>query len=380
MPQIPFLSQQEDLEQQEDLKVIEITPMKRPTEILRVCNMMDNISATIAPPEFQRPEAWTSRDCKSYFQSFLLNRLEGSFVFVDLIRASSSKKLLSSQDKAKEYFVELMNQGYNYITLDGNNRFTWLDKLFNDMYTIPKGTYKIIVGDSVDDLVIGCHNNVFSKLTSCYQHELRTRDVVVNTYTEIGYMGLSDVFLNVNAGCPLNRQEKRNAFGTPYADFVRKLREEFAPLLIRIHGTEYKKRLKCDEWLLDTIIFSKIEKTNIIGITQSTKDRVYYGDLPDVNQVSQNFSFIQNLIDEIDEEKIRPNSVTNVFWLISNYDGEIDDDLIVEFFDLNEELYRDTKVVNDSGDTFRWACGGNANKNNELKLRELSKVLEAVSV
>lgn len=358
----------------------EITPLKRPTEILSVKNMMDNISATTAPPEFQRPEAWNAKDCKSYFQSFLLDRLEGSFVFVDLIRASTSKNLEKSNDRAKKYFKELRANSFNHITLDGNNRFKWLKKLFNDEYTIPRGSYKIIVGDSVDTLVIGTQNNVFSKLPPEIQHELRTRKVVVNTYTEIGYKGLSDVFLNVNAGCPLNRQEKRNAFGTEYADFIRELSNKFSTLLIRIHGANYKKRLKGDEWLVDTIIFSEMQFSEIFGIAQSKKDYDYMHNVPDKDKIMKNLTIIENIINEIDETKVRPNSVTNIFWLISNYEGEITDELVTNFFDINDELYRDNTIVNDDGSTFNWACNGTAAKNNELKLRELSKVLESVSV
>ena len=358
----------------------EITPMKSPTEIISVRNMMDNISAAIAPPEFQRPEAWNHKDCKSYFQSFLLDRLEGSFVFVDLIRASNSKKLQDSDDRAKHYFSELRKQSFDYITVDGNNRFNWLTRFFNDQYTIPKGAYKIIIGDSVQTLVINSQNNVFSKLTTEVQHELKSRKVVVNTYTEIGYKGLSDVFLNVNAGCPLNRQEKRNAFGTDYSSFIRELSDKFSTLLIRIYGANYKKRLKGDEWLLDTIIFSQMQPQEVFGITQSKKDYDYKHDVTDKDKIVKNLTFIENVINQVDNSKVRPNAVTNVFWLISNYTGEVDNELVIDFFDINDKLYRDNTIVNDDGSTFNWACNGFAAKNNELKLRELSKVLELVTV
>ena len=358
----------------------DLTPMKRPTEILSVCNMMSNISATIAPPEFQRPEAWGPRDCKSYFQSFLLNRLEGSFVFVDLIRASASKNLQKSEDRAKGYFADLRAQSFNYITLDGNNRFSWITRFFNDEYTIPRGAYKIIIGDSVETLVINGQNNVFSKLTVPVQHELKSRSVVVNTYTEIGYEGLSDVFLNVNAGCPLNRQEKRNAFGTEYADFIRELSDKFSTLLIRVHNANYKKRLKGDEWLLDTIIFSEMQPSEVFAITQSKKDYDYRHNVSNKDKIVKNLTIIEDIINQVDNAKVRPNSVANIFWLISNYEGEITDELIMDFFDINDELYRDNTIVNDDGSTFNWACNGTAAKNNELKLRELSKVLEAVAV
>lgn len=358
----------------------DLTPMKRPTEILSVCNMMSNISATTAPPEFQRPEAWGPKDCKSYFQSFLLNRLEGAFVFVDLIRASTSAKLQKSEDRAKQYFADLRSESFNYITLDGNNRFSWLTRFFNDEYTIPRGAYKIIIGDSVETLTINSRNNVFSKLSVEIQHELKSRSVVVNTYTEIGYEGLSDVFLNVNAGCPLNRQEKRNAFGTDYADFIRELSDKFSTLLIRLHNATYKKRLKGDEWLLDTIIFSQMQSSEVFAITQSKKDYDYRHTVSDKGKIVKNLTIIENIINQIDNKKVRPNSVANVFWLISNYEGEITDELLISFFDINDKLYRDNTILNDDGSTFHWACNGTAAKNNELKLRELSKILEAVSV
>jgi len=179
------------------------------------------------------------------------------------------------------------------------------------------------MGDSVEPLVVGNHNRVFSKLSETMQHELRNRKVVVNTYTEIGYKGLSDVFLNVNAGCPLNRQEKRNAFGTDYADFIRELSNKFFTLLIRIHGTNYKKRLKGDEWLVDTIIFSEMQPGEIFGIAQSKKDYDYTHKVLDKDKVVKNLTIIENIINEIDPAKVRPNSVANVFWLISNYEGEI---------------------------------------------------------
>ena len=52
----------------------------------------------------------------------------------------------------------------------------------------------------------------------------------------------------------------------------------------------------------------------------------------------------------------------------------------MSFFDINDKLYRDSTIINDDGSTFNWACNGTAAKNNELKLRELSKVLEMLVV
>ena len=101
--------------------------------------------------------------------------------------------------------------------------------------------------------MVGKHNNVFSKLPKLVQKAIKGRKVIVSEYTQIDYKGLSDVFVNVNSGVPLNAQELRNALHTAWAAYVRQMRKELAPLLIKMFGNKYKKRLVGDEWIVDAI-------------------------------------------------------------------------------------------------------------------------------
>ena len=188
---------------------------------------------------------------------------------------------------------------------------------------------------------------------------------------------MGEVFRNVNAGVYLNRQELRNSYYTRWAEYIRSLRSEFAPLLSRLFSNP-SKRLKGDEFILDTLIFSNILSDDVFGIGQPLKDKTYYTHLSNVKEVKDNFSIIQEVINnnDIPEAQLFASSVANVFWLITNYEDEITPDLVKEFFKLNYELYINKDVVNEVGDTFRWACGGTGAKNNQLKIRELTKLLE----
>jgi len=370
-------------------RIDRIVPQKDPIEVCKAKNLLVNYAPTIAPPDIQRPEAWSDKDKKAYFISFLLNRCEGAFTFADLIKASQRIQVLLNEYDGNnifqtKYYQESLKYfskwDANYLTLDGNNRFLFLEALFNDAYTIPKGKYNLILNGKLVQLVIGPHNNLFSKLTSEVKHELEERQVVVNTYVQTDMVGLGEIFRNVNAGVYLNRQELRNSFYTPWAEYIRSLRSEFAPLLSRLFSNP-SKRLKGDEFILDTLIFSNIiPEGDIFGIGQPLKDKTYYTYLSEENvkEVEDNFSIIQEVINNNDilEAQLFASSVANVFWLITNYEDEITPDLVKEFFKLNYELYTNKDVVNEVGDTFRWACGGTGAKNNELKIRELTKLLE----
>ena len=89
--------------------------------------------------QFQRPVAWKADDRKKFFQSVLMNRVEGSYVLVDIKTCISRLEIVVSRDNdSYKFFKQLLNSGHKYVILDGNNRMSFiLADLFDDTYTIP---------------------------------------------------------------------------------------------------------------------------------------------------------------------------------------------------------------------------------------------------
>ena len=235
---------------------VKIFPIKHEPKVRSLKDTVLNYKNSYAPEEFQRPEAWGKDDRKHYFQSLLMNRLEGNFVVVDVELAIKKLEKLAPTDRAYKFLLELSRQGIEYILVDGNNRFKFLTALMNDEYQIPRGTYNYAIEDDILTLVVGPHNNVLSKLPKLVQKVIRDRQLIISEYVQINYTGLSDVFTNVNSGVPLNNQEKRNAMDSPWADWVRQIRKEIASLLITMFGPNYKTRLKGDEWIVQSLDFA----------------------------------------------------------------------------------------------------------------------------
>ena len=373
-----------------------IFPCKNDPLPMTIWDLYNNYKGAYAPEEFQRPESWSNKERKAYFLSVLMNRIEGTFVFVDVEIAADRVGSIDPTDISFTYFNNLLKQMIEKIILEGNNRLKFFESLLNDEYTIPSGSYYYLPdphSTSLTQFVVGKHNNVFSKLPKLVQKAIKSRKVIVSEYTQIDYKGLSDVFVNVNSGVPLNSQELRNALHTPWAAYVRQMRKELAPLLIKMFGDKYKKRLVGDEWIVDTIDMilnnyckdEKISDYEINGVTQTSKNKLYVSNYSNfdeekfTSQFSVLASYIDTMIDDgwenLSEKVIlRKSSVTDLFWMINN--GIDTYSQAVEALHLHEEAYLDKDLRNDADESFKWACGGTGTKNMEFRMQVLPEIVE----
>lgn len=365
---------------------------------MTIWDLYNNYKGAYAPEEFQRPESWSAKERKAYFLSVLMNRIEGTFVFVDVEIARARVESIDPTDISFTYFNNLLKQMIEKIILEGNNRLKFFEALLNDEYTIPSGSYYYLPdphSTSLTQFVVGKHNNVFSKLPKLVQKAIKGRKVIVSEYTQIDYKGLSDVFVNVNSGVPLNAQELRNALHTDWAAYVRQMRKEIAPLLIKMFGNKYKKRLVGDEWIVDTIDMvlnnyckdEEISDFEINGLTQTSKNKLYVSDYDEFNKqkITENFitlaGYIDQMIDDSWEELtekviLRRSSIMNLFWMINN--GIDTYERAVEALHLHEEAYTDKDLRNDADESYKWACGGTGTKNMEFRMQVLPEIVEKV--
>jgi hypothetical protein len=339
--------------------------------------LIQQFDGTDAPDWVQRPVAWSDRERKAYFKSILMNRTEGSFVFVDLQSAVEALMTHAPGDRALALFREMMRQGSNFFTLDGNNRYTFIRDLIEGNYKIPKGVYQVLHGDAVVEFAVGS-KQTFDDLPKFVQKLIKERICVSVTYTQVTYEDLSQIFLNLNSGCPPNRQEKRNAFCTPWSDWIREMRKENNPLLIRLFGPAFNKRLVGDEFLVDAVCYSLVTDDTLGGVSQGIKDKLYRSDINDIDttQYSIWFDEINSLVAGLDDKYVFKSAVHNYFWMLTN--GLTVDRLPAAVL-LHYEAYNDKSVTNDEGDTFKWACGGLGAKNNQLRIQVLQEIMEAVT-
>ena len=283
--------------------------------------------------------------------------------------------------------------------------------LINGVYSIPEGRYGYIrdpQDHSISVFTVKRNKNKFSDLPKPVQRTLLNRLIIVSEYTQIGYDGLSEVFLNTNSGVFPNAQEIRNALNSPWADFVRTLRSEMPQLLGHMFKN-FKKRYCGDDWIVDCLDFvlnvadvdpEGEKETTYSPISQSSKTKLYKSDfLSSAEQIRIRDTFIDlaSFLDQMIDEKItkedkkllkRKSLIQNLFYMM--YNGLTTYEQIQEAVELHDKAYFDKKNTfypnwsNAHDDlqfddlTFKNACEGSRAINMEFRCLQLSKIISQV--
>jgi hypothetical protein len=376
-----------------------LVPVKRDVKILELGLAYQKYINFTAPEQFQRPEAWKAKDRKAFFDSILMNRVEGTYVLVDIQQCMCKlEKEVIFDLKTYNLFKSLLDAGFDYIVLDGNNRFCFISSLLGDEYSIPPGEYEFISDTdncSVSTFTVKRGDDKFSDLPKRVQKCIIERQCTISEYTQICLKGMSEVFANVNSGVPLNGQELRNAYCTEWADYVRKIRYEISSLLVKMYK-DYKLRLRGDEWIVNCLDFvlNAVEiddETNEVtcsSINQTTMNKLYRSTFLSeeeqssiLNSFIELMDFISKMIDEkVLEEKslLRNSAVQNLFWMLRN--GLEAYDEVVEATLLQEKAYQNKiRTYGDDEKTFKICCDGLGKDNIEFRYEILSEIVEKIT-
>ena len=386
--------------------------VKKTPNIMGLQQVVVKYALNVAPENFQRPESWSKDDQKAFFISLCMDRVEGVIVIVDVENALYKLQQVAPDDRAISNIYEpILEAGLEYIVLDGNNRLQFLINLINDIYSIPEGRYGYIrdpQDHSISVFTVKRNKNKFSDLPKPVQRTLLNRLIIISEYTQIGYDGLSEVFLNTNSGVFPNAQEIRNALNSPWADYVRSLRSEIPQLLGHMFKN-FKKRYCGDDWIVDCLDFvlnvadvdpDGVKETAYYPITQTSKTKLYKGDfLSAAEQIRIRDTFIDlaSFVDQMIDEKItkedkkllkRKSLIQNLFFMI--YNGLTTYEQVQAAVELHDKAYFDKKNTfypnwSDAETdkqfddlTFKNACEGSRAINMEFRYLQLTKIMSEV--
>jgi len=196
---------------------------------------------------------WDVQQERAYIESVFFHRAASAMVVSNIdtaIEASSEDGDQVGADRLKLLF----DKGFRKINLDGLQRDTTLKRFVNDEIEI-KGQFPGTDGKthSVKEYTS------FSKLPESARTWFQQCPVVVTELSNVADRMHSPIFISLQMGTPLNEQEKRNAFRSPIAPYIRRKSNESTAIenvfnRVERYGSKQQKRMLHGELYAQTLM------------------------------------------------------------------------------------------------------------------------------
>jgi hypothetical protein len=223
-------------------------------------------------PAFQRRVVWSNHDISKYLVSLTRGWALTTIVVANVKECLKHCTKLGDES-SMEYFQNILDQGYSYISLDGQNRTKSIINVLGNEVSI-SGNFR-----DADEKVVKIENKFFDNLPQRLKDAINHSRVIVKVADPCPVEHLSELFRALNDGQPLNAQETRNSFISPIATWVRKISEKNTEALVRItKGVDITRMIDdenvakmamvlMDEWDLRS---GEIDRFYELGLTYSS--------------------------------------------------------------------------------------------------------------
>jgi hypothetical protein len=258
---------------------------------------------------FQSPARWNHKQMRDYMHSLFMGIAPSKYVFADV--ASCLKESNDGgQTSDIEYYSQWFNSSPNstsYLNLDSNNRFTTLRTLFTNQLSLNPGTYH---DSDLNEFKIK-RGQTWSDLSLDIKKFILSREITVEVYKKATRAQLSDIFLAVNRGTPLNDAEKRNSIISDISKVCRDLGEKYfkneltASSCLRkaFKNSEIKyNRREVDAWFTNCAFIYQN------GVHRRSSPNLLEDSYQSGSDMDQNHKKIQESIDDFFENWVTPNS------------------------------------------------------------------------
>ena len=237
-------------------------------------------------PRYQRRNSWNKENQLNFIDSIYKNMVSHSIILVN-IGASYHIALQKNRHKDAEYFKSLLDKGYEYISIDGNNRSQTITKYKN-------GDIKVKYSHDKD-------KSLFLK-----------KKLSVTTYSSMSLLQMHELGIKVNQGQPWNRQEQRNCINSIVADTIREISTKFSNISEKI---SIKKSRMYDDELLVMLLYYE---THTRGGTQDSWDTMYKKETANLNEFKKIINEWGKVLKSYkSKKKLDKSFVYNLYTLLS---------------------------------------------------------------
>lgn len=230
---------------------------------------------------FQSSERWSKNAMHEYLKSVFSGFTPNPIILANIENCMNYCGERWGKDCSDyKYFEDKLNQGFKYISVDGNNRTRTLMRFFfggnnGRSISLKDGyTYRMSGMTNPDYNMRYTPNGsqTYKVLPPDMKEHISTIKIPVFIVNESTCQELHDMFIAVNNGVSLNAQEKRNAIVCTVANEIRELANKYGFLKLYFNEGNRQRR-KHEEFLVTALVH--IANGFVNNIAAEHKDAAY---------------------------------------------------------------------------------------------------------
>ena len=302
-------------------------------------------------PSFQRGtddvSSWNDENKKDYIHSTLVGTATNFIHLVDVNKALIYNE--GGDPFSFHYFAKLKEQGFIYLSIDGNNRSIALKDFRNNEFKMYQREYPT----DREVLEIKSDYATYGKMPSRLKEIYDNTQINLIVYSNVTVRQCSELFRDVNRGKSLNDQQFRQSYICDTADFVREKRSLHIKSLQNFISAGDIRELYGDQFIAKMISYAYYN-----DFDKGKLDKLYFdpknGHVEKLRLFSKNnppfLKVLYNFFTDIavGTNKLSANAVFDYYKLLLDYENEnVKVDNHKEFYKLWLETYEDLQSDTD---------------------------------
>ena len=262
--------------------------------------------------------SWNDDNKKDYIHSTLAGTATNPIHLVDIKKALKYNE--GADPESYEIFKKYDEEGYIYLSIDGNNRSIALKDFREDSFKMYQREYP------TDRLLVEVKKDydTYSTMGSVLKEIFDYARVNLIVYSNVTIKQCSELFRDVNRGKTLNHQQFRQSYLCPTADWVRATRKKYFNSLNNFIKDSDMREMDGDEFVVKMMSFAHFGECD-----KGKFDRMYFdsntGHIEKLRLFTKNESNFKSVLHNfftdisVGTNKLSPNAVFDYFILLWNY-------------------------------------------------------------
>ena len=206
---------------------------------------------------------WGYAEKARFFFSIITGSAPSAIIWIDIQKSYDYWEQQGTDIESRDYYKRLLDLGYTYITVDGNNRTITLVDVDAGKIGLKPGHYNV---KGFFNIPVKQGSNKMNKLVKPLVDRFYNRKIPVTTYTNLSIDQGGELFRSINDGIKLNDHQNRQSRASLLADWVRQMRKDYKKSLSKSFTQKIIIVLGADEFIVKCLSYTASKNISKVAL------------------------------------------------------------------------------------------------------------------